>query len=134
MNDVKVPKSLDVSKLGRQETRAELNNLMDNVNFEDTWVDFKTQVHRAGGEVLGFVERYHKHWFGDNDDAIKKVLKLKRSLHQTLLSSSPENISEAEKPFIEHKATLQREILKMKNYSTSSFRLKFIFYCSSEIT
>ena len=115
MNGVKVPKRLDVSKLAKQETRTVLSDLMDNVNLDGTWVDFKTQVYRVGVEVLGFVEKHHQDWFDDNDDAIKELLKIKNSLHQTLLSRPPENRSGAEKALKEHKATLQRELRKMKD-------------------
>ena len=89
--------------------------MMSNINFEGTWMDFKTQVYNVGVEVLGFIERKHQDWFDDNDDNIKELLSIKHTLHQHLLSRPVEQRAEAEKALKDHKATLQREIRRMKN-------------------
>ena len=87
---------------------------MNNISFEGTWKDFKTQVYKAGADLLGFVKKQHKDWFDDNDANIEELLKIKRQLHQSLLSSYAEHHSAANKAYKEHKAVLQRELKKMK--------------------
>ena len=65
---VKVPKRINVFTLAQQDIQKAFSDTMNNISFEGTWEDFKTQVHKAGVDLLGFVKKkQHKDWFGDND-------------------------------------------------------------------
>ena len=111
---VKVPKRINVFTLAQQDIQKAFSDTMNNISFEGTWEDFKTQVYKAGADLLGFVKKQHKDWFDDNDANIEELLKIKRQLHQSLLSSYAEHHSAANKAYKEHKAVLQRKLRKMK--------------------
>lgn len=106
INGVKVPKCFDVSLADR----------INNVTFDGTWEDFKTQVNQVGDELLSFVKKHYKDWFNGNDDNIKRLLKIKHSLHLSLLSSS------------ENPLALWNELLKntKQSFNMSSGRWKII--------
>ena len=83
--------------------------------FDDSWKNFKDQVYATGVEILGLKKAIHRDWFDDNDQEIKDLLQTKKVLCDTLLNDNLKNRSAVEKKYKEHKATLQRELRKMKN-------------------
>ena len=104
-----------VTKLKVPETCASLIEKMSTIVFDDSWKNFKDQVYATGVEILGLKKAVHRDWFDDNDQEIKDLLQTKKILCDTLLNENLKNRSAVEKKFKEHKATLQRELRKMKN-------------------
>lgn len=68
MNEIKVPKCFEVTKLTLLEAWTALADRMNNVTFDSSW-----DVYQVGAELLGFVKNHKKDWFNDNDN-IKGVI------------------------------------------------------------
>ena len=115
MNGVEVPKRIDVTKLKNAVTRESLTEKMNAISFDGSWENFKDQVYKAGVEVLGLRKAAHRDWFDENDQEILELLQTKKRLSDTLLNDKLKNRSAVEKKYKEHKATLQRELRRMKN-------------------
>ena len=54
-------------------------------------------------------------WFGENDQNISQLLFTKHELYKLLLNENLGNRPAVEKAYKEHKATVQRELRRMKN-------------------
>ena len=115
MPEVEVPKRIDVAKLKDPDTRRTLNERMSSIAFDESWESFKDQVYATGVEVLGLKKNVHRDWFDDNDQEITELLQAKRTLSDKLLNDNLKNRTAVEKQYKEHKATLQREIRRVKN-------------------
>ena len=115
MTGVEVPKRINVTKLKDPETCASLLEKKSTIVFDDSWKNFKDQVYATGVEILGLKKAIHSDWSDDNDQEIKDLLQTKKILCDTLLNDNLKNRSAVEKKYKEHKATLQRELRKMKN-------------------
>ena len=83
-NGIKVPKRIDVSKLQIPEMRNNLCNTFENVEFDGTWDQLKTNLYNIGVDVLGLKKRKHRDWFDENDFEISKLIETKNLLHQKL--------------------------------------------------
>ena len=70
-----------------EEVRETLRNTFDNIIFDGTWEQFKTQVYTVGVDVLGLKKSKHRDWVDENDAAITKLLKEKNMLHEKVLST-----------------------------------------------
>ena len=129
---VKIPKRIDVSKLQNEEVRETLRNTFDNIVFDGTWEQFKTQVYTVGVDVLGLKNSKHRDWFYENDAAITKPLKEKNMLHEKVLSTEGAARIIAEKAFKEAKSRLQCEIRQMKNkwWSEVSAEMQRAYDCN----
>ena len=123
---VKIPKSINVSKLKDPVIRETVSAKLDSLVFDGTWKNFKDQVYSTGLEELGLKQKQHKDWFDDNDTNINALLQEKQRLHGILLNSSPRNKTSAEKAYKDHKAILQRELRRMKNqwWSNMSYEVQ----------
>ena len=128
MTGVEVPKRINVTKLKDPETCASLLERMSTIVFDDSWKNFKDQVYVTGVEILGLKKAIHSDWFDDNDQEIKDLLQTKKILCDTLLNDNLKNRSAVEKKYKEDKATLQRELRKMKNEWWSSISREIWFY------
>ena len=115
LTGVEVPKRINVTKLKDPEACASLIEKMSTIVFDDSWKNFKDQVYASGVEILGLKKAIHRDWFDDNDQEIQDLLQTKKVLFDTLLNDNVKNRSAVEKKYKEHKATLQRELRKMKN-------------------
>lgn len=52
----------------------ELEDFLDMVNSENTWLAFKECVYDISHGVLCFVERKHKDWVGNDDAETEDIL------------------------------------------------------------
>ena len=112
---IKVPKRMDVSRLAIPEIRRNLQDAFENVEFDGTWNTFKAEVYNAGVEVLGLKKRKHQDWFDDNDSCITSLIEARNNLKAEYLGSSESSKESVKKSLSEAKATLQRELRRMKN-------------------
>ena len=64
---------------------------------------------------LGLTQKKHGDWFDENDHNINQLLSTKHELYKSLLNKNLSNRLAIEKAFKVHKATVQRELRRMKN-------------------
>ena len=57
MEGVKVPKRIDVSKLMQADICKQIQAGLDQVNLEESWDQFKSNMYTVGAETLDFRQK-----------------------------------------------------------------------------
>jgi len=66
MEGVKVSKRIVVSKLMQRDICKQYQaRLVDLVNLEESWDQFKDNMYTVGVETLGYKQEKHQDWFDD---------------------------------------------------------------------
>ena len=113
MAGVQIPKRIDVEKLKHPLFLEAVNDKLDSLVFDGSWLNYKDQIYSVGTELLGFKKRKNQDWFDENDQEISKLLQEKRRLYENVLGRHQQEVSQ--KAYKKIKATLQRELRQMKN-------------------
>ena len=98
--------------------QTKLAERLDRVADPDTdidhhWTQLKTVLQETTAEVAGFSSRKHKDWFDESDTEIQKLLEMKRSSHQRLMTNPDNNSLKA--AYRTACNTLQKRLHVMKN-------------------
>ena len=118
--------SIDVDKLKNLESLVRVKKRLDNVTFDGSWENYKEQVYSAGSDVLGFKKRKNKDWFDESDPEISKLLQKKHRLFMwRSFTKACQVIHLLLKTTRNTKATLQRELRRMKNTWWSNISYKY---------
>ena len=116
ISGVQAPKRIDIEKLKNPEFMFQVKEKLESVVFDGTWENYKEQVYSAGSDVLGFKKRKNRDWFDENNLEINMLLQEKHRLYEKVLSQSTQQSNNSvRKEYTEHKASLQRELRRMKN-------------------
>ena len=91
------PRKLQVNLLRNQAVKEKFQSTLNvklvagehtaNQDPEAQWEQLKSTVLQTAEDTLGFSSRKHQDWFDENDQEIQKLLKEKRSAHQTYLAN-----------------------------------------------
>ena len=130
------PRKLQVNLLRNQAVKEKFQSTLNeklvagehtaNQDPEAQWEQLKSTVLQTAEDTLGFSSRKHQDWFDENDQEIQKLLKEKRSAHQTYLANP--SCPQRKAAFRRACSTLQRKLRVMQDTWWSDLAQKTQMY------